>query len=256
MVAAARGQWKEGAVVMMDALGVKGIWKQHDRDQVLDRLHLIERCVRQIIDIPSAQIARKLGFEPFMTFLSDTIVMAFSDPKQPDGVVALATAAAGYALHAGATDTQENRTWGVPLAYRGAIAFGQFHVEDRYVLGPAIDEAAEAMGRPEGAFVYLTPSARDRFRYNGPRPVAARWSVPLKAEGGGFEEFETWAASPFAHDAGGSSTTWDVADLILRTFDRGPTEESIRRKRDNTESFLRRAYEEHQAAVATRREAE
>ena len=222
-MAAPGSEWKVGAVVMMDALGVKGIWKYHGRQEVLDRLHLIERSVRQLIDIPSAKVARGMGFDPFITFLSDTIVMAFSDPRRPSAVVDLAIAAAGYALHAGATDNQEGRTWSVPLAYRGAIAFGEFHAEERYVLGPAIDEAAGAMDRPEGAFVYLTPSARDLFAYQGQRPVAARWRVPLKGAGrrDPLEEYDTWLASPFAHDAGGASTTWDVADLLLKTFDRG-----------------------------------
>ena len=241
-------EWKVGAVVMMDALGYKGIWKHHGREEVLERMHLIERCVRKLVDIPSARVARGLGFDPFITFLSDTIVMAFSDPNRPEAVVSLAIAAAGYALHAGATDTQEDRSWGASLTYRGAISFGQFHVEDRYVLGPAIDEAAEAMNRPEGAFVYLTESARDRFRQFAPRPVAARWPVPLKARGG-VEEFDTWVASPFAHDAGGPETNWEVAEVLLRTFDRDASVESVRRKRANTEAFLRHAHQEHAAAV-------
>jgi hypothetical protein len=254
VVAKARGDWKEGAVVMMDALGVKGIWEHHDRQDVLDRLHLIERSVRKLLAIPSAQIARGMGFDPILTFLSDTIVMAFADPNRPNAVVQIAMGAAGYALHAGATDNQEERTWKVPLAYRGAITFGQFHVEDRYVLGPAVDEAAEAMERPEGALIYLTASAIDRFEYKGRRPIASRWRVPLKLDkcGHRVEEFETLVASPFAHDAGGDDTTWEIADLILKTFERGLAVESIRRKRDNTEAFLRRAYEEHQAATRTR----
>jgi hypothetical protein len=125
-------------------------------------------------------------------------------------------------------------------------------VEERYVLGPAVDEAAGAMDRPEGAFVYLTPSARDVFAYKGQPPVAARWRVPLKParRGDPLEEYDTWVASPFAHDAGGASTTWDVADLLLKTFDRGLADDTIRRKRDNTEAFLRRAHEEHQAAMS------
>lgn len=252
MVANGGADWKEGAIVMMDALGFKGIWKHHSRDAVIDRMHLIEESVRRILTIPSAAVARSLGFDPFMTFLSDTIVMAFCDPKRPKAAVALATAAAGYALHAAATDTANERSWSCPLAYRGAITFGRFYAEDRYVLGPAIDEAAEAMNVSEGAFVFLTTSARDHFRQYSPRPVATWWTVPLKSRGlnAPAASCETWVASPFAHDSGGPGEIWEIADLILRTFDRDVADPSVLLKRTNTEAFLRHAHAEHAAAMA------
>lgn len=253
----APNEWQVGAVVMMDALGFKGIWKTHSPSAVLDRMHLIERSVRRLESLPSANVARELGFRMVITFLSDTVVIACSDTQRPEATVCLATAAAGFAMHAGATDTEEGRTWDVPLAYRGAIAHGRFHVEDRFLLGPAVDEAAEAMNRPEGAFVYLTESARDLYRDYGPRPVATRWPVPLKAEPGAsapgalsaIRTFDTWVVSPFAHDAAGPDDTWDIGRLILSTFDRDKTP-GVRQKRDNTEAFLRRAHQEHEARRA------
>jgi hypothetical protein len=38
------------------------------------------------------------------------------------------------------------------------VAFGDFLIEEPFILGPAVDEAAEAERVPEGAFVWLCPS--------------------------------------------------------------------------------------------------
>jgi hypothetical protein len=37
------------------------------------------------------------------------------------------------------------------LAYRGCITYGKFDVQGNFLIGPAIDEAAELMGRAQGA---------------------------------------------------------------------------------------------------------
>ena len=47
------------------------------------------------------------------------------------------------------------------LAYRGCIAFGEFDMEEGFVIGGAVDEAAEHMEKAEGAFIWCAPSALD-----------------------------------------------------------------------------------------------
>ena len=46
-----------------------------------------------------------------------------------------------------------------PLAFRGAVSFGQFVFEDDFVCGPAVDDAASAFEVAEGAITWLTPAA-------------------------------------------------------------------------------------------------
>jgi len=48
----------------------------------------------------------------------------------------------------------------VPLAYRGAIAVGQFALDSHFCIGPAVDEAAGAMDLADAALVWLTPAPK------------------------------------------------------------------------------------------------
>lgn len=138
-----RYQFREGAVVMMDALGFKGIWKHFTLEDVVRKLHVIEKQVQEAEKTWSLQVARQLGLGQRSTFLSDTIAIACADTQRPHAVVATAVAFAGMALHAGGTDTAYGEHYAVQLAYRGAIAYGEFYMEDRYLVGEAVDEAAE-----------------------------------------------------------------------------------------------------------------
>jgi len=47
------------------------------------------------------------------------------------------------------------------LAFRGALSFGKFDIdsEGRFLVGPAIDDAAEHHELAQGAFLWLTPAA-------------------------------------------------------------------------------------------------
>ena len=72
-----------------------------------------------------------------------------------------------------------------PVAYRGAVSVGYFAIEDNFILGPAVDEAAGLMEVADAAVVWLTPSA-EKLRHDLRLPQD-NWShmvidadVPLK----------------------------------------------------------------------------
>lgn len=64
------------------------------------------------------------------------------------------------------------------------MAVGEYEVLPHFVIGPAIDEAADAHERAQGAIVWLMPSARARVaEWLHPQPTnthLVRFDVPLK----------------------------------------------------------------------------
>ncbi len=143
-----------GVVAILDALGFKGIWQRSDPRQIIDKMQVAKRA--------EAAFARH-GFQPQILFLSDTVVIACrqgeSETRQALMFVCMRVA---YFLSSMLTDGKP------PMVYRGAIAAGRYLIEDNILLGPAVDEAAEAEKQPRGPFVWLTQSARGllprRFR--------------------------------------------------------------------------------------------
>ncbi|HEY6909514.1 MAG TPA: hypothetical protein VI356_09105 [Myxococcales bacterium] len=90
-----------------------------------------------------------------------------------------------------------------PLVYRGTVAAGKLLTDGSFIIGPAVDEAAELMNVAEGAFIWCAPSALAIPAPNHKPDVwstyAVRYSVPLK----GGTSFETITVAPFA-DTGAS----------------------------------------------------
>ena len=53
---------------------------------------------------------------------------------------------------------------GPSLVYRGAVSVGDFFHDDRFLIGPVIDEAAEHEKLPNAGIVWPSPSAHDVVR--------------------------------------------------------------------------------------------
>lgn len=153
---------KNAAIAMIDALGVKGIWRGPDGTEstrVLDTLTAAASGAYGMRDYIHTGLgpvfAREFGVEPTVTVLSlsDTIIVgAFGhDDPSPDerwGLVDLVCQCAAYVMRRAANGTP-------PLVYRGAVNFGKMLFWDSFLLGPAIDETSEAYELADGAFIWL-----------------------------------------------------------------------------------------------------
>lgn len=152
------------------------------------------------------------------------------------------------------------------MVYRGAVTFGEFLIDDRFWIGPAIDEAAMNEKLPRAGLVWLSQSARQVYDRAGQAgggglfidgmqdavrntPLILDYPVPLpKDQSQAAHTVNPLARSPF-----------DVRALIrvmLSTFT--PDREDILCKRKNTEAFLLHAAEpaekdELRVALAARR---
>jgi hypothetical protein len=224
-----------GAVVMMDALGFKGIWRRvSSPETVVRKLRAMEQRARNL--------EKKDGtFTIHAVFLSDTIVFAVSRQETELPGVALALENA-TTLNLAAVFARRFIMEAVRdkpfLAYRGCIAFGEFHVDAPFLLGPAVDEAAEHHETADGAIIWLAPSARRVFKaFPLKDPVLTPWIVPLRSGAAR----RTHAVSPFEPLA--ASEQWAaIGERMLETFAQpadGATARSVRRKRQNTAAFLK-----------------
>jgi hypothetical protein len=170
------------------------------------------------------------------SFLSDTIVLGI---KAKPSLDPFRTAPFSLIVAAGfvANVLREATASPPSLSYRGCISYGEFELSDHFIVGPAVDEAAESMDLAQGAFVWLTPSAlREATQpgvYIGPvgNVPLVPYGVPMK----GGDTFNTFAVSPLDH-RGTREEAIGMTRRILETFSGGL---DVAIKRQNTEQFLR-----------------
>lgn len=161
---------REGALVLVDCLGFKGIWNRVDPEELIQKLTSIEgEALSAIATKYSAQL---LSFGPIrfhLRLLSDTVVLslqyeeaAYAKGGEPDELqknllVSVACECAS-ALAQLFVDSE------ISLPLRGCISFGRHLCEDNFLIGPAVDQAAEYMNEPEGAFIWVLPEAAERHK--------------------------------------------------------------------------------------------
>jgi hypothetical protein len=231
---------QHGALVMMDALGFKGIWNRPgiDPESVLHKLVRLSTRVPQLL--PPTFLADS---SVHLRFLSDTIVIGVPTASENVPQSAGALLASAVASHTASLAVQEQPG----LAFRGCLSLGKFSVRHNFIVGPAVDEAAELASRPDGAFVVFTPGARDGFAAAFPDSARANLSdatypVPMK----GGATFRTMVVTPWA-GARNAEQRRAIAQAILATFV-GNLDVDI--KRANTKDFLEHGLKEAEARDA------
>lgn len=243
-----------GAIAFMDALGFAGIWKRENPSEVISKMQwLRDEAKRAFADAVSTLLVNselRYQVRPGVELLSDTVVIC-STPSHawpqdvPDdtgfGAAYIELGAVIEAVRAFLSLSMQNQPY---WTYRGCISYGQFIMQDNFVIGPAVDEAADLMETCEGAIVWLAPSAR-RISGETLRSILREHSVPLK-EGKHFERYglRNVPGEPRQHltdalalgDLEMDERNWDeLITRMLQTFVGG---DDVQVKRQNTEAFL------------------
>jgi hypothetical protein len=260
-----------GAIAVLDALGFKGIWNRHEGRRIFSKLqHAKNTAISKLEEGNNTAAFLRLadGFQhkTFYSwearFLSDTALFALMPPPELElppekaGDIQRWKSMQSYFLlgdlmyvistflsYVGCTCLQP------ALSYRGCLAVGEFQIEDEFVIGPAIDEAAELADVADGAFCWLTPRTFAEFQqmhtewqeYASYTPgcpsnshfetVGPLYTVPLK----NGTSCQSRVVNPLATCRPQHRSEF-IRELIS-TF--VPTENSaIARKRGNTEDFL------------------
>jgi hypothetical protein len=234
---------RAGAVVMLDALGFKGIWKGHrgGAEAVLAKMSRIREELKLIGQTKGPNVPIVMDIEGMC--ISDTIVIGVRVPRgaeldersETGTAMAMASCAASKVYEIGLLEEPR-------FAYRGVISYGQFEMENGFIVGPAIDEAAEQMEQAEAALIWCTPSATDALGRLAPRAYDALcpFTVPLK----GGRTFDSQCVIPSTAMA--ESEAWKtVVNHLTATFKTKTTSLEIAIKKQNTLRFLQAARSHH-----------
>lgn len=230
---------------MMDALGFKELSLRHPVP-LREKMHGLVKGMFWLGRV--GETLRKkdptIRAEPQVTFLSDTVVVGIpimSDPDFPSSAseaaahddahtLALAAAATGeIILRAGEGPH--------PMAYRGCISFGEYEMDPPFILGPAVNDAAEHYELAECAAVWLSPKALSVWNkaaatlQDSHAATLHPHSVPLKSG----SCFESLVVNPFAERGMARMERHGWLTAVLGSF-QGPI--SVHVKRQNTEKLF------------------
>lgn len=219
-----------GAVAMLDALGFRGIWKRESLNALEGSLETLVATLRRDID----ELIQKIAIsKPVIEarFLSDTVVFTVAHDVPfsgkggggSDGVAAGGFPIAPFSVEVAAAFSSllqaRSALSAIPLAFRGAIGFGEFYVKENFLIGPAVDEVAVAHQEANGAIVFMLPSAASalalhpptlRDRGLLPRVLIPDFRVPLKRL--------RHVVAPVVNPLALPGSPEDLSDRILRTF--------------------------------------
>lgn len=127
-----------GAVAIIDALGFRGIWERHSPDDVLGTMKNLKNRLEQRI---TTQFERQPWMQCEIAFLSDTIALSMSLDPSTKNRMAMSVIYLGDVI---SWVLEETLRSAIPLAYRGAISVGDYDISPHFLIGKAIDEAADA----------------------------------------------------------------------------------------------------------------
>lgn len=150
-----------GSVAFLDALGFKGIWQRCSPTDVISRLELVQEAFGR--NVPPAFTMPGMSVSMRAFFLSDTIVVgAWANTFGDDALAQVADVLCLLNVIGAANLVQYSWLMKEPcLTFRGCVATGQFLMSEngQFVIGPAVDEAANGERLADGPFVWLTDEA-------------------------------------------------------------------------------------------------
>lgn len=228
-------------MVILDVLGVKGMWHRPDAKEVVHRLYHVSDITKRHIRRPRrlhfdieqqsekelAGIHRRIDFRVFG--ISDTVVILASGPIAASKLIRH-LAADLYSLNEIALRHE--------VVFRGAISFGEFYVQGQSLVGPAVDEASEWHALPDCAGIVLTPSSGqivDKLaRSPKPPEVIGFVKLPVPLKGG--SRARLWILDWYR--------CWHPLSLLEKAFLRAPVSPDVALKLENTLTICRQIWKE------------
>jgi hypothetical protein len=160
----------DGAFALIDCLGFKGLWNL-GHEQLVSKLRQVKNTVREGLHNFLSSPGHPLhinpdSFEMDVLLLSDTIAISVRLKQNDNATISLrqlqyehkwpcliVTSVIIYALIDLFLDNEPH------LLLRGCITYGKHIIEENFLIGPAVDEAAEYMNEAQGAFIWFLPMA-------------------------------------------------------------------------------------------------
>ena len=152
-----------GLIALVDALGFKGIYRQHDPEQVLTQMKQIEDDLRAEFEAYRDSNRILLSSAMGIRFLSDAVAISLQTPHTHQHEVDPKDARfACFTLCQLVLEL--TNLWAlspIKLTFRGAIGIGRYCAAGNYLVGEAIDQAAQLHSEPDGAFICLSRETQE-----------------------------------------------------------------------------------------------
>jgi hypothetical protein len=150
----------EGAFALIDCLGFKGVWKKYENElgSLMKQLSAISKnAEKSVLDhiYPSGVEPKDIQYDIKVRVLSDTVAISYSSISGvhvPKYQLVSMTNAIKHIMDSFIKELPH-------LPFRGCITYGMHIVEENFLVGPAVNEAAEFHEKAQGSFVWLLPSA-------------------------------------------------------------------------------------------------
>ena len=274
---------QQGAFALIDCLGFKGIWKRTDQALLLKKLKsIMQRIHPQIMaGLPFHLLRRTFIITPSLLSDSVAISLRYEDNISADDtdeqkakkkrVKRREKSYLVWLLCASTIKVLDLYLKGEPsLVLRGCITYGQYEHDitetGSFIVGPAVDDAANYSEISQGSFVWLHPEAaalyRSAVRYQqetikmlydkGDNPellegskkslreplMVDSYDMPLKEEGGG--PLRCAVINPFAFHE-----TEEERQAVFYAYEKAMSGNKldVMLKRQHTQDFLERANE-------------
>lgn len=158
---------EKGAFALIDCLGFKGIWKKYDPHKVVQKLKKIEGLVKSDLFPLRFKFIKTIfdgKHKVNISLLSDTIVISvlldnekgINEERHYNYLIT--------AISLIIVDIIESFLLEEPyLSLRGCVSFGEHLCDGNFIIGEAVDEAAEQLNVAEGAFIWLLPNAKRAY---------------------------------------------------------------------------------------------
>jgi hypothetical protein len=229
-----------GAVVLIDALGFKGIWRRESPSAVLRRLKSLRQAALNLQGRDGTGVLlNDSGLRHRVRCMSDTIAITVvvKGPNAPRRglyrAMLSATTLAGSIMR-DALSAQP------PLLFRGCVAAGEFLAESDFLIGPAIDEAAEGFEKADGPFLWLSKSALEVSRVYSETFLDRLEPTMFIPHNLPLNDGSSVPTSVFTY-FGLTQRREDrliVRRQLLAAFGKGPLSKNVLRKKTNAARFL------------------
>jgi hypothetical protein len=161
------GEFTKGVVVLLDALGTKGIWNRLDPKEIINNWRSVSDDIQKSI-VPKHEKVRRawntaIDKEKVGLPMGGCEVKIFSDTvfitlvgEDPINVELMGAYLTGPFC----------RAFLKRIFFRGVVSVGQFYKSETLLLGPAVDEAAEWYAHPNWIGISAAPSAKYLIEQN------------------------------------------------------------------------------------------
>lgn len=193
---------KKGIIVLLDVLGMKGIWKREKPEKISKRWNNFTRKFEKQVKETLKDTKLKPAFHTF----SDTIMIIVETTEIKTDLIRLTRSLYLPFIMSIIID--------MPL--RGCIAAGEFHHDKTLIVGPAIDEAAEYYQIPQWVGISASPGTNRLIEeiydsdQNALKGIFFKCDIPLKKS----IEQNAWALR-WPDDS--DKTIADISESLVRT---------------------------------------